>query len=1049
MIKIVDFALSKARTTLALALVVIIAGAYARTTITVASEPNISLPLVSVSVFLDGASPEDASRLIARPLETRLRSVPGIKELSSSARLSYARVIGEFEVGYDIDTALRDIKQAVEEVKFELPVEAEDPQIREYSFAMFPVMNLSLIGSAAMRTKVFFARELQDRLEAISEVLAADLEGAPEEVLEGVIDKSKMETYGITLSQLYSAIANNNLIIPGGAQDTGSGKFNIEVPSIFETAEDVYNIPIKVTESAVVTLSDIGEIKRTFKDYSSFAKVNGEDAVTLEIRMRVGANAIEAKKKILKVKEEFEDNLPKNLSIMRTNDETVWAEVMISELEGNIITAIFLVMILVIASMGVRVGMLVGLSIPFCFLLTFIILKVIGLEFNFLVMMGLLLGLGMLIDGSIVVTEYADRKISEGLDRKEAYRLASKRMFYPIISSTATTIAAFTPLIFWPGFTGQFMRFLPITVFIVLSASLVYAMIVTPVVGSIFGQRRSTLVSGESEQTGEILFDKLSEFYSKALNKFVKNPGETLIAVLMLLWFFGYAMYGNFNKGTLYFADVDPVAADINVRARGNFSSIEAKEIMEIVEQKILKVEYVESLYMTTGSQWFNSGGDTMARGYVEVVDTQLRNISGFEVINKIQRAASNIPGVIVEITPEEGGPQFGSPIELGIFGDNEESVAKTTEIIEEYMVNDVVGLTNIRSTLPYSLIEWKVEVDKQKAAQLGVSIVDIGALVQMLTNGFKVGEYRPDDSKDEIEIRARFDTNNRSLSGIEDLKVNSINGLIPISTFVELIPIENRQSVVRRNGKFFHEIGVAIDKNVTTSNGQAILVTDKVEEMGNWLSKQEFDEGIETKFRGMQEETAEVTAFLSIAAITALALMLILLVTQFNSFYQSTLVLSAVFMSIVGVLVGLLITGKPFSTTMTGISIVALSGIVVNNNIVLIDTFNRLRSEFPNLTIEDVVMKTCKQRLRPILLTTATTIFGLLPLALGVSIDVIGRELIVGSRVVGWWQNLASSIVFGLAFSTILTLIFTPAALILPSRIKSWLQNRFDFLKS
>ena len=1049
MIKIVDFALSKARTTLALALVVIIAGAYARTTITVASEPNISLPLVSVSVFLDGASPEDASRLIARPLETRLRSVPGIKELSSSARLSYARVIGEFEVGYDIDTALRDIKQAVEEVKFELPVEAEDPQIREYSFAMFPVMNLSLIGSAAMRTKVFFARELQDRLEAISEVLAADLEGAPEEVLEGVIDKSKMETYGITLSQLYSAIANNNLIIPGGAQDTGSGKFNIEVPSIFETAEDVYNIPIKVTESAVVTLSDIGEIKRTFKDYSSFAKVYGEDAVTLEIRMRVGANAIEAKKKILKVKEEFEDNLPKNLSIMRTNDETVWAEVMISELEGNIITAIFLVMILVIASMGVRVGMLVGLSIPFCFLLTFIILKVIGLEFNFLVMMGLLLGLGMLIDGSIVVTEYADRKISEGLDRKEAYRLASKRMFYPIISSTATTIAAFTPLIFWPGFTGQFMRFLPITVFIVLSASLVYAMIVTPVVGSIFGQRRSTLVSGESEQTGEILFDKLSGFYSKALNKFVKNPGETLIAVLMLLWFFGYAMYGNFNKGTLYFADVDPVAADINVRARGNFSSIEAKEIMEIVEQKILKVEYVESLYMTTGSQWFNSGGDTMARGYVEVVDTQLRNISGFEVINKIQRAASNIPGVIVEITPEEGGPQFGSPIELGIFGDNEESVAKTTEIIEDYMVNDVVGLTNIRSTLPYSLIEWKVEVDKQKAAQLGVSIVDIGALVQMLTNGFKVGEYRPDDSKDEIEIRARFDTNNRSLSGIEDLKVNSINGLIPISTFVELVPIENRQSVVRRNGKFFHEIGVAIDKNVTTSNGQAILVTDKVEEMGNWLSKQEFDEGIETKFRGMQEETAEVTAFLSIAAITALALMLILLVTQFNSFYQSTLVLSAVFMSIVGVLVGLLITGKPFSTTMTGISIVALSGIVVNNNIVLIDTFNRLRSEFHNLTIEDVVMKTCKQRLRPILLTTATTIFGLLPLALGVSIDVIGRELIVGSRVVGWWQNLASSIVFGLAFSTILTLIFTPAALILPSRIKSWLQNRFDFLKS
>ena len=1040
MIGIVDFALSKAKTTLALALVIIIAGSYARSSLGVAAEPNIQLPLVSVSVFLDGASPSDASRLIARPLETRLRSVPGIKELSSTARLSYARIVAEFEVGYDIDTALNDIKQAVEEVKFKLPREAEDPQIREYSFAMFPVMNLSLVGSASLRQKVFIARELQDRLEAISEVLGADLEGAPEEVLEGVIDKSKMETYGITLRQLYTAISNNNVIIPGGSQDTGSGRFNIEVPSIFETAEDVYNIPIKVTQDAVVTLSDIGEIRRTFKDYSSFAKVNGEDAVTLEIRLRVGANALDAKAEIMKVKEEFEATLPPNLSIVRTNDETVWAEVMISELEGNIITAIFLVMVLVIASMGLRVGLLVGLSIPFCFLLTFVILKLVGMEFNFLVMMGLLLGLGMLIDGAIVVTEYADRKISEGLDRKEAYRLASKRMFYPILSSTATTIAAFTPLIFWPGFTGQFMSYLPRTVFIVLSASLVYAMIVTPVVGSIFGQRKSTLVSGESEQTGEVIFDKISSVYGKALKKFVKNPGETLIAVVMLLWFFGFAMYGNFNKGTLYFAEVEPVVAEISIRARGNFSANESKEIMEVVEAKILEVPDIENLYLTTGSQWFNSGGDTMARGFMEVVDSKYRDRTGYDVIDQVKEVTSNIPGIIVEVTPQEGGPSFGSPIELGIFGDNEAAVARTTEMIEQYMKNDVIGLANIGSTLPYSLIEWRVDVDKQKAAQLGVSISDIGALVQMLTNGFKVGEYRPDDSKDEIEIRARFSSQMRSLSGVEDLKVNSINGLIPISTFIKLVPTENRQSVVRRNGKFFHEIGLA--------TASEFLVSEKVQEMREWISKQEFEKGITTKFRGMQEETEEVTEFLGVAAITALALMLILLVTQFNSFYQSALVLSAVFMSIVGVLIGLLITGKPFSTTMTGIAIVALSGIVVNNNIVLIDTFNRLKEEFPSLSREDVVIKTCRQRLRPILLTTATTIFGLMPLAMGLSIDVIGREIIVGSRVVGWWGALASSIVFGLAFSTVLTLIFTPAALIIPSRIRAWMQNRYDLFK-
>ena len=1040
MIKIVDFALSKARTTLALALLVIVAGSVARSALGVAADPNIQLPLVSVEVFLDGASPEDASRLIARPLETRIRSVPGVKELSSSARLSYARIVAEFEVGYSIDTALRDIKQAVEEVKFELPREAEDPQIREYSFAMFPVMNLSLIGSASLRQKVFIARELQDKLESISEVLAADLEGVPQEVLVGIIDKSKMETYGITLNQLYNAISSNNLIIPGGAQDTGSGKFNIEVPGIFETAEDVYNIPIKVTRDAVVTLSDIGEIKRTFKDYSSFAKVNGKDAITLEIRIRVGANAIDAKTKILKEVSDFQETLPPNLSIVKTNDETVWAEMMISELEGNIITAIFLVMVLVIASMGVRVGMLVGLSIPFCFLLTFIVLKVVGIEFNFLVMMGLLLGLGMLIDGSIVVTEYADRKISEGLNRLEAYRMASKRMFYPILSSTATTIAAFIPLIFWPGFTGQFMRYLPVTVFIVLSASLVYAMIVTPVIGSIFGQRKSTLVSGENEQTGEFVFDKISSFYGKWLKTFVKNPGETLIAVLMLLWFFGYAMYGSFGKGTIYFAEVDPFAAEINIRARGNFSALESKEIMERVESSLSEVSGIENLYLTTGSQWFNSGGDTMSRGFLEV-GMLTGELTGTEIIQNAQAAVSNLPGIIVEITPEEGGPSFSSPIELGIFGNNEDQVAQVTQSIERYLQEDVTGLTNINSTLPHPLIEWKVEVDKQKAAQLGVSMMDIGALVQMLTNGFKVGEYRPDDSKDEIEIRARFDKELRSLSGIKDLKINSINGLIPISTFIKLVPTQNRQSVVRRNGKFFHEIGMGTEAGY--------LESDKVKEIGAWLETQNFGSDITTKFRGQQEETEAVTAFLGGAAVTALALMLILLVTQFNSFYQSLLVLSAVFMSIVGVLIGLMIMGKPFSTTMNGIAIVALSGIVVNNNIVLIDTFNRLVGEFPNLSKEEVIMKACKQRLRPILLTTATTIFGLLPLAVGVSIDVISREILIGSRVVEWWTLLASSIVFGLSFSTVLTLIFTPAALILPSRIKAWLQIRFGLFKT
>ena len=552
MTKIIDFALSRAKTTMMLAILIVVAGSYARQEIPIAASPNIQLPFVSVSVFLDGASPSDGSRLVAKPLENRLKTVSGVKNISATSSLSFVRIFMEFDVGYDIDKALVDTKQAVEEVKFNLPQEAEDPQIREYSNANFPVMSLSIIGTSSLRQKVFFARELKDRIEKIEEVLETDVIGSPDEVLEGIINKSKMEAYGVTLTDLYYSVANNNVIIPGGKQDTGLGSFMIEVPSVIENAEDVYSIPIKVTKDAVVTLSDVASIRRTFKDFNSYARVNGADAVAMEVMLKEGANAIEAANKIEIELEEFNKILPENLTVVKTNDDTVWANMMVSELNGNIISAVVLIMILVVASMGFRVSMLVGLSIPFCFLMTYLTLYLLGYEVNFLVMMGLLLGMGMLIDGSIVVTEYADRKISEGLSRLEGYRLASKRMFTPVLASTGTTIAAFIPLIFWPGYTGQFMRYLPITVSIVLASSLFYSLVLIPVLGSYFGQRSSSLKLGkDSDKTGEPLFDKLSEYYGKLTKIFVKNPGETIILTLAVL-FTIVTTYSFYGKGTVY-----------------------------------------------------------------------------------------------------------------------------------------------------------------------------------------------------------------------------------------------------------------------------------------------------------------------------------------------------------------------------------------------------------------------------------------------------------------------------------------------------------------
>ena len=1033
MISIIDFAIKKAKTTLLIAFMVLIAGSYARQEIPIAASPNVQLPFITVSVFLDGASPSDTSRLIARPLENRLKTVTGVKNIRSTSYLSYARIFLEFEVGFDIDQALVDVKQGVEEIKYQLPLEAEDPQIQEYSEASFPVMNISIVGGSSVRQKVFYAKELKDKIEPIEQILEVRVTGAPEEVLEGVIDKSKMESYGVTLSDIYYSVSNNNLIIPGGKQDTGRGSFNIEVPSIIESAKDVYSIPVKVTKDAIVTLGDIASIKRTFKDFTSHARVNGQDAVTLEISLREGANAIDASTSIRNILQNFENALPKNLNIVVSNDDTVYATLMVKELNGNIIAAVILIMVLVIASMGTRVSMLVGLSIPFCFLMTYLILFSLDMEVNFLVMMGLLLGMGMLIDGSIVITEYADKKIAEGLSRAEGYTLASKRMFYPIVASTGTTLAAFIPIMFWPGFTGQFMRYLPITIFFVLSSSLFYSLIVVPVLGTFFGQRTSALNNDEEHKS---IFIRLTEWYGKYINRFVRNPIETVLAVIcvLLIIIMSYTFSG---KGTIYFAIVDPVQANITVKARGNFSSLESKEIIEQVEERFLKVEGIKNIYLRSGTNWWQSGADRIGGGFIETLEPSQRDISGFEIMDQLKNSTKDLPGIAVEVEADLGGPSFNTPIELDVFGNTEEDVNNAVNKIENYMRNEMVGMNNIFSSKAYPSVEWRVEVDKQKAAQLGVSVSDVGALVQMLTNGFKVGEYRPDDSKDEVEIRARFPESDRTITGVRDLNVVTKQGTVPVSSFVKVIPKENRQTVNRKNGEYFQEIGAGTDDESEVSK--------KVAELDDWLQSQDLGEGITYKFSGMAEETEEVNRFMVVAGITAVFMMLLMLITQFNSFYQSFIILSSVTISFVGVLLGLLITGKSFSTTMTGISIVTLAGIVVNNNIVLIDTFNKLKEESPQIEKSLHIIEACNQRLRPIILTSLTTIFGLMPLAMGISLDIISRDIIVGSRIVDWWSNLAVSIVFGLGFSTFITLILTPAILALPYALRNEYKKYFQ----
>ena len=483
--------ISRSRTTLLLLFMILLAGSMARIAIPVEGDPEIDVPFFVITIVHEGISPEDAERLLIMPLEIELRQVDGIEEISSFASENAGTVMVEFDADFDLDQALLETREAVNRAKVEFPTDAEEPIVQEQSTSDFPILQINLIGDVPERMLYNIALDLRDAIEAQPGILSADMSGQREEVMEAIIDPMVLETYQLSTDQIINSIARNNRLIPAGSLDNGEGRFSVKVPSIIEDPRDVLSIPIKTSQDTVITIGDVAEVRRAFKDRTNYARVDGRNTISLRIVKRANFNILDAIANAKQVAEEFRPRLPAQVKLMYSQDQGPYAESQVVELEGNIATALGLVMVVVVAAMGIRSGIIVGLGIPSSFLFSLIFIYLLGYSFNFMVMFGMLLGLGMLIDGAIVVTEYADRKMIEGYNSHRAYILAAQRMFWPVTASIATTLAAFLPLMFWPGVSGKFMRFLPVTVFTVLSGSLLYALIFGPVIGSIFGKAGS------------------------------------------------------------------------------------------------------------------------------------------------------------------------------------------------------------------------------------------------------------------------------------------------------------------------------------------------------------------------------------------------------------------------------------------------------------------------------------------------------------------------------------------------------------------------------
>jgi multidrug efflux pump len=1033
---VIELAMLRSRTVVLSLLVVLIGGIVAYATIPKEAEPDIEIPIVYVSIEHTGISPEDSERLLVRPMEQELRSIEGVKEMTANAYEGGANVQLEFDAGIDTKQALQDVREKVDLAQAKLPGDTEEPTVNEVKMSRFdPMLVLNLAGDVPERTLTGIAKDLEEKLEALSGVLEVNLVGTREELMEVVVDPLSMESYGLDQAQIINFVNRNNRLVAAGALHASEGRFPVKVPGVFESAEDVLDMPIKAVGERVVHFKDIAQVRRTYKDAESVARLNGKPAMAIEVIQRSRANIIDTIDEVNAILDEERAYWPPGIEIVASRDKSKDVNEMLSELQNNVLAAVLLVFVVIIGILGIRSALLVGVAIPGSFLMGILLIGSFGVTINMMVLFALIMAVGMLVDGAIVVTEMADRRMAEGDSRYDAYSRAAVRMSWPIIASTCTTLAAFVPLALWPGTSGEFMKFLPITLIAVLSASLVMALIFVPTLGAIFGrtganteEARRNLTAAENGNLDEVT--GLTGSYIRLLKKTLSHPWRGVAAVSGLL-IAVYTAFFIFGKGIEYFPDVEGHFGMVDIRARGDLSTDERDFLVRQVEDRVLGMPEVEFLYAKTGSS--NRGAeDQIGSLTLNYIDWDKRRGSD-EILAEVRERTRDLVGIRIETRKPDAGPPQGKPVSIEFSSRFPDALDSTVQRVRDHMeMNDAI--MNVEDSRPLPGIEWQIKVDRAEAARFGADISLVGAMVQLVTNGIKIGEYRPDDSDDEIDIRVRYPEASRSLSQIDELRIPTGQGLVPISTFIERVPAQKvgtiRRTDMRRT--------ITIDADVAAG----VLVDDVVHELKADVPALKLDPRVSWSFRGSTEDQQEDMDFLAHAMMMALAIMAIILVTQFNSIYQAGLILTAVVFSTGGVLLGHLLMGKPFGVIMSSVGVITLAGIVVNNNIVFIDTYNVLRNRGGQPF--EAILRTCAIRLRPVLLTTVTTIVGLMPMVLGVNVNLIERDVAIGAPSSQWWTQLASSVAGGLAFATVLTLVLTPSLLMIQANlVQSWKEHR------
>ncbi|WP_019953603.1 efflux RND transporter permease subunit [Yoonia vestfoldensis] len=1018
---LIDSAFGRSKVVSLVLAFLLLVGAFAYIAIPKESNPEVTIPVVYVSTSLDGISPQDAEGVLVRPMETEFASLTGLSTMIAKAGEGFATVQLEFEPGFDASQALDDVRQAADRAENDLP-DSVQLTVTEINTALFPILTVILSGPVPERTLNALADNLQDEIEALGGVLEVDVAGKRDELLEVLIDPTVFETYNLSFDELIGSITRNNQLIAAGAIESEAGRIVLKVPGLIENVQDVMELPIITRGQTVVTFADVATIRRTFEDPAGYARIDGQPALALEIKKRAGANIIDTVDEVRAVIDRVRADWPESVEISYTLDESETVKTMLSDLEANVIAAIILVMIVIVYALGLRSSLLVGLAIPGAFLTGVAILYFMGLTMNIVVLFSLILVVGMLVDGAIVTVELADRYLHEGDSPKSAYARAAKRMAWPIIASTATTLCVFFPLLFWSGVVGEFMKFLPITVIVTLSASLFMALIFIPVVGGMIGKRQGQTAKAKAQLYAAEKGDprQMTGFmggYIKVLEWSILRPWTTL-SFAMIALVGSFVAYGHFGNGLTFFPDVEPDYAQVEILAKDNFSVYEQDALVREVESRLEAYDEIASIYARSGGS--RESGDVIGALQLELTDWDTRRPVAL-IAEDIRTEMAQIPGIEVQVQTSAAGPGGGKPINLEIFSGNDADQTAAVEAVLGSM-NRLGGFIDVIDSRPSPGVEWQISVDRSEAARSGADVALLGQAVQLLTRGINVANFRPEDGDGEVDIVVRFPADSRTLAELEALRVPTSVGLVPISNFVSFNPAP-RSGVITR-------IDQARVLTISADVAPGVLANDQTLALQAAIADLDLPDSVTVKFGGEAEDQAESMVFLIGAFMSAIGLMFLILLTQFNSFWQAFVVMSAIVFSVAGVLLGLMITGRPFGVVMGGIGVIALAGIVVNNNIVLIDTFNELRAE--GLSSLEAALRTGAQRLRPVVLTSATTALGLLPMVIGLNINFYTREIVYGAPSTQWWTELSSAIAGGLVFATVLTLLVTPAMLML-----------------